>query len=61
LQQADYEAGAKHLEDFKKADKVAQRGEQEKKVLEKRTAIAFEKAMITEAQAYLVEAGKRLD
>jgi hypothetical protein len=61
LRQADYEAGARYLEDFKKADKVARRGEQERKLLDKSTAVAFERAMIKEAEAYLVEAGKRLD
>jgi len=61
LRQADYEAGARCLEDFQKGDKEVLRGEQERKLLAKSTAVAFERAMIKEAEDYLREAGKRLD
>jgi len=61
LAKQDYSAGALKLETFKLKDKLDHEKERGKNIISKREQIAFEQALIVEAQAYVVEASKRLN
>ena len=53
LRQPDYDAGARSLEAFKRRDGQADTEARATQVVERRTALAFERAMIAEAKIYL--------
>ena len=60
LERKDFDVGARKLEVFKVRDKLESEKEQGKKTVLKRQMIAFEKDLIKAAQAYTVQASKRL-
>ena len=60
LKKASYENGELKLETFKIKDKLANDREMQTVIVTKRQQVAFEKDLIMEAQAYCVEASKRL-
>lgn len=60
LAKRDYEAGVYKLETFKAKDMLEKERYEQKTVIKKREQLAFEKALINEAQAYTREASKRL-
>jgi len=61
LAKQDYDAGAMKLETFKLKDKLDHDKDRGKQIASKREQIKFEKDLIVEAQAYVVEASKRLN
>ena len=61
LAKLDYDAGTLKLEKFKLKDKLDHDKDRGKQIASKRDQIKFEKDLIVEAQAYVVEASKRLN